>query len=121
MAITIDIGSSNLVQSENLSLINQHIDFIASIWGHDIVSKTILDEQDANYWLNIYFYLPSVSKRSISQWDELENYAIENEVYIYVYEHDSKELNAFLFDEDEVWLEMEAKSGKVYEKYITDI
>ena len=115
MAITIDFMAGDLEQGSNMEKPIQHISFINDLFGKGFTAKTISDEDEPDTWANIYFYNPTLSIADISCWQELEEYANENEVYINVYDHESKERNGYWYDEDEVWINMETEIVEEYE------
>jgi hypothetical protein len=115
MAITIDISSGDLEQGSDMNKPAQHTTFISDLMGKGFSSKTITDEDDPDTWTSVYFYNPSVTMEDIASWDELGEYANENEVYINVYDHDSKERKGYWFDEDQEWIDMDTDSGEEYE------
>jgi len=115
MAITIDFMSGSLKQGANMKMPDQHIHFIKSIFPTKFNSKIIFEKDDTNAWTNIYFYNPSLSIDDVSCWEELEVYAAAKEIYINVYDHKTKETKSFIYDEDEVWIDMETKLDEDYE------
>ena len=120
MAITIDFIVGDLEQGCNMEKPFQHISFINDLFGKEFTAKTILDQDEPDTWVNIYFYNPTLSMDDVSCWQELEEYANENEVYIIVYDHESKERKGYWYDEDEVWINMETEIVEEYEANVPE-
>ena len=121
MPITIDFSSGSLEQGSNMSKPEQHKTFINDLLGNGFIAKTIVEVGEDDAWSNVYFYNSSLSINDISSWDELQEYAIENEVYINVYDHNSKKRNGFWYDEDEVWIDMGAERIEEYENNVSNL
>ena len=115
MAITIDFESGDFDQGSNLKKPAQHASFIKDLLGEGFKSKTILEEGEDDCWINVYFYNPSLTMSDVSCWDELGEYANENSLYVFVYDHALKEKKGYWYDEDQVWVDMESRECKEYE------
>ena len=119
MSITIDFMSGDFEQGGNMDKPAQHTTFINDLFGKGFIAKTLLEEDDPDRWTNVYFYNSTLSMNDISAWEELGEYANENEVYINVYDHVSKERKGYWYDEDQEWIDMEENSGDEYEANAT--
>ena len=115
MAITIDFESGDFEQGSNMDKPAQHTTFINDLLGKGFTSKTIPDEAEEDAWVNVLFYNASLKIDDISCWDELGEYANENSLYIFVYDHDLKERKGYWYDEDQEWVDMTPGAREEYE------
>ena len=83
---------------------------------YNSTKATILDEGEDDAWTNVFFYNPSLSMSDISCWYGLGEYAKNNSLYIFVYDHELKERKGYWYDEDQEWLSMSPGTIDEYEK-----
>jgi|GEM_PF-2679663 len=115
MPITIDFESGDFEQGSNMEKPVEHAAFIKAKVGKGFTSKTILEEGEENCWINVFFHNPSLSMNDITCWDELGEYANENSLYIFVYDHDLKVRKGYWYDEDQEWVDMTPGAREEYE------
>jgi hypothetical protein len=116
MAITIDFMAGDYEQSRNRKKIDDHTSFIESTLGAGSLTKIIANKDDVDSWDNVYFFFDKLAFENIQCWDELEEYAKNNYIYIYLYDHNKKERKGFFYDEDDVWVNLPANE-KVEQEY----
>ena len=118
MALILDIGVSNLDQSINLFFVSDYVNFISNLFKHLEKHKILTEKDDLKSWKNVYFYFPDISIDDIAFWDNLEDFAINNQLYITLYDLNTKEKLAYFFDEDEVWINLNKGLDAEYEEFV---
>jgi hypothetical protein len=113
MAITIDFEHGDFEEGRNLKKPSAHTKWINNLLGVEFKSKTIFEDEET--WVNVYLYNNSLSLEDIKCWDDLGEYANENSLYIYIYDHDKKTRKGYQYDEDQEWLDMTPGERENYE------
>ena len=112
--ITIDF---NTFWSEQNLLKETCIDFIHNILGpSDRVTIKKDDESDSESSFSVYFNYSKYQLKGFGFFDELMDFAIHNELYVIVYDHDTKSRKGYWYDEDDEWVELENVEMANYKK-----
>lgn len=112
--ITIDF---NTFWNEQDELKDSCIEYIYSILGPS--EKTTIskdDESDPESSFSIYLNYSNYTLNDFNFYDELMDFAIENELYVIVYDHNSKSRKGYWYDEDDEWIEQEIGNDVKYPK-----
>lgn len=101
--ITIDFNSFWSDQNE---LKDTCIEFIEHNIGEpDKVSIVKEDDTDPDSSFSLYINFNEMNVLDFGYYDELMDFARENELYVIVYDHETQTRKGFWYDEDEEWLE----------------
>jgi len=112
--ITIDFNSFWFEQDE---LKESCIEFIQNILGpSDKLTILKEDENDSESSFSVYFNYSNYQLNSFDFFDELMDFAIHNELYVIVYDHDTKSRKGYWYDEDDEWVELENGEMAIYTK-----
>jgi hypothetical protein len=112
--ITIDFNSFWFEQDE---LKESCIEFIQNILGpSDKLTILKEDENDSESSFSVYFNYSNYQLNSFGFFDELMDFAIHNELYVIVYDHDTKSRKGYWYDEDDEWVELENGEMAIYTK-----
>ena len=74
------------------------------------------DENDTESSYSVLFDYPDYNLDDFEFYNELRDFATENEVVVIVYDHDSKTRRGFWYDEDDEWIEQEMGDSNSYSK-----
>lgn len=101
--ITIDINS---FWSEQNELSKSCIEFVESIAGSAekiTILKEVENDPESNY--SVLLNYPDYKLVDFKFYDELMDFARENELYVIVFDHDTKHRKGYWYDEEEDWIE----------------
>jgi hypothetical protein len=110
--ITIDFNSFWTDQND---LKESCIEFIQNILGTS--EKITIQYEDENDPESSYSVLLNYAKYSLHDfnfYDELMDFARENELYVVVYDHNTKKRKGYWYDEEEDWIEQEMDCSNQY-------
>jgi len=112
--ITIDFNSFG---SEQDKLKESCIEFIQDILGPS-EKVTILkdDENDPESSFSVYINYSKFTLNNFSFYDELMDFARENELYVILYDHNTKSRKGYWYDEEDDWIEQEMDNNAIYPK-----
>jgi hypothetical protein len=112
--ITIDFNS---FWSEQDELKESCIEFIQDILGPS-EKVTILkdDENDPESSFSVYLNYSKFTLNDFSFYDELMDFARENELYVILYDHNTKSRKGYWYDEEDDWIEQEMDNNAIYPK-----
>ena len=99
----------------NESKLQDIAEFINNLFDLEFTSKKIEEEG------NVYMYNANLTIDEIQVWSEMEEYALANEIYLHVYDHTSKSIKSFYYDEDEVWIDNDDMGGEEYEAILNKL
>jgi len=91
------------------------IEFTESLIGSTKNLRTLKDDEDdpdSSYL--ILFDYADYNLENFEFYNELMDFALENEVYIIVYDHDSKTRKGFWYDEEDDWIVQEVEDKPKY-------
>ena len=110
--ITIDFNSFCSNQND---LKESCIEFIQNIL--DTSEKITIQKEDVNDPESSFSVLLNYSMYSLNDfsfYDELMDFARENELYVIVYDHNTKKRKGYWYDEEEDWIEQEMDCSDIY-------
>jgi hypothetical protein len=112
--ITIDFNSFG---SEQDALSKACVEFIENIAGSS-EKITILkeDEDDPESSYSVLLNYSEYTLIDFEFYDELMDFASENELYVLVYDHNTKNRKGYWYDEEEDWVQQEMGDGVNYPK-----
>ena len=112
--ITIDFNSFS---PEDDNLKESCIEFIQDILGPS-EKVTILkdDENDPESSFSVYINYSKFTLNNFSFYDELMDFARENELYVILYDHNTKSRKGYWYDEEDDWIEQEMDNNAIYPK-----
>ena len=112
--ITIDFNSFGSEQDE---LKESCIEFIQDILGpSEMVTILKDDENDPESSFSVYINYSKFTLNNFSFYDELMDFARENELYVILYDHNTKSRKGYWYDEEDVWIEQEMDNNAIYPK-----
>ena len=93
------------------------IEFIQDILGPS-EKVTILkdDENDPESSFSVYINYSKFTLNNFSFYDELMDFARENELYVILYDHNTKSRKGYWYDEEDDWIEQEMDNNAIYPK-----
>jgi hypothetical protein len=110
--VTIDFNS---FWSEQDELKESCIEFIQNILGPS-EKVTILkeDENDPESSFSVFLNYSKYTLNDFNFYDELMDFARENELYVIVYDHNTKSRKGYWYDEDDEWIEQDMGDNADY-------
>jgi hypothetical protein len=110
--ITIDFNS---FWSEQDLLKDSCIEFIQTILGPS-KKVTILkeDENDPESSFSVLLNYSEYTLNDFNFYEELMDFARENELYVIVYDHNTKSRKGYWYDEDDEWIEQDMGDNANY-------
>ena len=117
--ITIDFNSlgtgKDEVEQEDLA--ESCIEFLQNMLGpSEKVTISKEDENEPESFFSVYLNYSEYTLKDFSFYDELMDFATENELYVMVYDHNTKSSKGYLYDEDDDWTKQKKGNGDNYPK-----
>lgn len=100
--ITIDFNS---FWSDQQDLKKTCIDFVESHAGKPdkiIIVKEDQEDPESSFYVYMNYYNYNIN--DFDYYDELKDFADEYELYVIVYDHDTKDRKGYWYDEDDKWI-----------------
>jgi hypothetical protein len=110
--ITIDFNS---FWSDQVDLKDTCVEFVESTVGS--ANKVVVlkeDNEDPESSFSLFFNYENLQLDDFEFYDDLMDFARENELYVIIYDHTSKMRKGYWYDEDEDWIEQEVGDVQQY-------
>ena len=112
--ITIDFNSFS---PEDDDLKESCIEFIQNILDNsEKVTIKKEDENDPESSYSLFLNYSNHTLNDFSFYDELMDFSRENDLYVVVYDHNTKKRKGYWYDEEEEWIEQERDFSNLYPK-----
>lgn len=109
--ITIDIYH----YAFNDELKDSCIEFTESLIGSSANLRVLKEDENDPESYSILFDYAEYNLEDFEFYDELRDFATENEVVVIVYDHDSKTRKGFWYDEEDEWITQEIGEQTQYQ------
>lgn len=77
------------------------------------------DESDPESSFSLLFHFSALLMDDFSLWDVLRGFAIANELYVLVYDHDSQRRKGYWYDEADEWIVQELEKPGYVQKLVS--
>lgn len=103
--ITIDFNIFSFEHEEMKQSCIEYVQNVAGTPGNITIRKE--DEEDPESEYSVHIHYPEYTLDKFEYYDELMDFARENELYVIVYDHDTKNRKGYWYDEEEDWIQQD--------------